>query len=66
MTRLFGGFGNAFYTAYHSNWPVDQAAGSRRALYNLYHVLNHANLFGGAYAGQALSMIDRLLAELGY
>jgi len=66
MTRLFGGFGNAFYTAYLSNWPVDQAAGSRRALYNLYHVLNHANLFGGAYAGQALSMIDRLLAELGY
>ncbi len=51
MTRLFGGFGNAFYTAYHSNWPLDQAAGSRRGLYNLYHVLNHANLFGGAYAG---------------
>ncbi len=66
MTRLFGGFGNAFYTAYHSSWPLDQAAGTRRALYNLYHVLNHANLFGGSYAGQAISTIDRLLAELGH
>jgi protein-ribulosamine 3-kinase len=66
MTSLFGGFGSAFYTAYHSAWPLDPAAGSRRGLYNLYHVLNHANLFGGAYAGQALSMIDRLLAELGH
>ncbi len=66
MTRLFGGFGKAFYTAYHSNWPLDQAAGSRRDLYNLYHVLNHANLFGGEYAGQALSMIDHLLAGLGH
>jgi protein-ribulosamine 3-kinase len=66
MTRLFGGFSNAFYTAYHSSWPLDQAAGTRRALYNLYHVLNHANLFGGSYAGQAISTIDRLLAELGH
>ena len=66
MTRLFGGFGNAFYTAYRSSWPLDQAAGTRSALYNLYHVLNHANLFGGSYAGQAISTIDRLLAELGH
>jgi fructosamine-3-kinase len=65
MTRLFGGFGNAFYTAYHSTWPLDQAAGTRRTLYNLYHVLNHLNLFGGGYGEQAQSMIDRLLAELG-
>jgi fructosamine-3-kinase len=66
MTRLFGGFGNAFYTAYHATWPLDQAAGTRRALYNLYHVLNHLNLFGGGYREQARSMIDRLLAELGH
>jgi fructosamine-3-kinase len=66
MTRLFGGFGNAFYTAYHATWPLDQAAGSRRALYNLYHVLNHLNLFGGGYREQAQAMIDRLLAELGH
>jgi fructosamine-3-kinase len=66
MTRLFGGFGNSFYTAYHATWPLDQAAGTRRALYNLYHVLNHLNLFGGGYLSQAQSMIDRLLAELGH
>jgi fructosamine-3-kinase len=65
MTKLFGGFGPAFYTAYQSTWPLDQAAGTRATLYNLYHVLNHFNLFGGAYQSQALSMIDRLLAELG-
>jgi protein-ribulosamine 3-kinase len=35
----------------------------RRDLYNLYHVLNHANLFGGGYAAQAQSMIERLLSE---
>jgi len=66
MTRLFGGFGHAFYTAYQSSWPMDQAAGTRRTLYNLYHVLNHLNLFGGGYREQAQSMIDRLLAELGH
>ncbi|HSC06385.1 MAG TPA: fructosamine kinase family protein [Steroidobacteraceae bacterium] len=66
MTRLFGGFGNAFYTAYHATWPLDQAAGTRRTLYNLYHVLNHFNLFGGGYAAQAESMIARLLGELGH
>ncbi len=66
MTRLFGGFGNGFYTAYHATWPLDQAAGTRRTLYNLYHVLNHLNLFGGGYREQAQAMIDRLLAELGH
>lgn len=66
MTRLFGGFSPAFYTAYHATWPLDQAAGTRRTLYNLYHVLNHLNLFGGGYLEQSRSMIDRLLAELGH
>jgi protein-ribulosamine 3-kinase len=66
MTKLFGGFGPAFYTAYHSTWPLDQGAGTRATLYNLYHVLNHFNLFGGAYQTQASSMIERLLAELGH
>jgi protein-ribulosamine 3-kinase len=66
MTRLFGGFGPAFYTAYHSTWPLDQGAGTRGTLYNLYHVLNHFNLFGGHYQSQAATMIDRLLAELGH
>ncbi len=65
MTRLFGGFGPRFHAAYQAAWPLDQAAGTRRTLYNLYHVLNHWNLFGGAYATQAAAMIDQLLAEFG-
>jgi protein-ribulosamine 3-kinase len=66
MTRLFGGFGAAFYAAYQSAWPLDQAAGTRRTLYNLYHVLNHWNLFRGGYAAQALAMTRSLLAEVGH
>lgn len=66
MTRLFGSFGPRFYSAYAATWPLDQAAGTRRDLYNLYHVLNHLNLFGGAYRGQAEAMIDRLLAAAGH
>jgi protein-ribulosamine 3-kinase len=65
MTRLFGGFGPRFYAAYQAAWPLDQAAGTRRTLYNLYHVLNHFNLFGGGYGRQAEGMIDKLLAEFG-
>lgn len=64
MTRLFGGFGASFYSAYQSAWPLDAGASSRVALYNLYHVLNHFNLFGGGYSRQALGTIQRLLAEL--
>jgi protein-ribulosamine 3-kinase len=63
MTRLFGGFGAAFYAAYRSTWPLDAGAGVRATLYNLYHVLNHFNLFGGGYASQAEGMIEQLLAE---
>ncbi len=62
MTRLFGGFGAGFYAAYQSSWPLDPGAGLRRDLYNLYHVLNHLNLFGGGYRAQARAMIDGLLA----
>lgn len=65
MTRLFGGFGPRFYAAYQATWPLDQAAGTRCTLYNLYHVLNHFNLFGGGYGRQAEGMIEKLLAELG-
>ncbi|MEJ2061407.1 MAG: fructosamine kinase family protein [Gammaproteobacteria bacterium] len=65
MTELFGGPGPAFYSAYHGVWALDGGYAVRRELYNLYHILNHFNLFGGGYAGQAERMIDRLLAELG-
>ncbi len=65
MTELFGGFSSAFYGAYHEAWPLDEGYGVRKTLYNLYHILNHANLFGGGYASQAESMMDQLLSELG-
>jgi len=64
MTRLFGGFGRAFYDAYESAWPLEAGADVRFDLYNLYHVLNHLNLFGGGYRGQAETLIERLLAEV--
>jgi protein-ribulosamine 3-kinase len=65
MTRLFGGFGPGFYAAYEHAWPLDAGAAVRSDLYNLYHVLNHLNLFGVGYRAQAESMIDRLLAASG-
>ncbi len=63
MTELFGGFSGAFYAAYREAWPLDVGYGTRKTLYNLYHVLNHLNLFGGGYLGQAEGMIKRLLIE---
>lgn len=64
MTELFGGFGSAFRRAYEDAWPLDPGYGTRKVLYNLYHILNHYNLFGGGYGAQAESMIDRLLADI--
>ena len=64
MTELFGGFSSRFYQAYHDAWPLDAGYRTRKTLYNLYHVLNHFNLFGGGYGSQAEHMIDSLLAEL--
>jgi fructosamine-3-kinase len=65
MSRLFGGFGPRFYAAYEHAWPLPPGADVRRDLYNLYHVLNHLNLFGGGYRARAEAMIDRLLAAAG-
>jgi protein-ribulosamine 3-kinase len=64
MTELFGGFSAEFYAAYRDAFPLDAGYGVRKHLYNLYHVLNHYNLFGGGYAVQAETLIDRVLAEL--
>lgn len=64
MTELFGGFAPAFHAAYREAWPLDPGYAVRRTLYNLYHVLNHASLFGGGYAAQAQRMTRQLLAEL--
>lgn len=63
MTELFGGFPAAFYGAYREAFPLDEGYEVRKKLYNLYHILNHLNLFGGAYLGQAEETIARLLKE---
>ncbi len=65
MTELFGGFPRAFYDAYAEAFPLHSGYPLRRTLYNLYHVLNHLNLFGHAYAAKANRMIEELLAALG-
>lgn len=64
MTELFGGFGSGFYAAYGEAWPLDPGYRVRKSLYNLYHILNHLNLFGGGYGDQAITTMKRLLAEL--
>lgn len=64
MTELFGGFPASFYDAYREAWPLANGYAQRRTLYNLYHVLNHLNLFGGSYLRQAKAMTGALLAEL--
>lgn len=64
MTELFGGFSADFYAAYREAYPLDGGYARRKTLYNLYHVLNHLNLFGGGYLGQAEDMTARLLAEV--
>lgn len=65
MTSLFGGFPPDFHAAYEAAWPLDDGYRVRREFYNIYHVLNHANLFAGGYVGQAQAAIERSLAEIG-
>jgi len=64
MTELFGGFSAGFYAAYREAWPLQQGYAVRKTLYNLYHILNHLNLFGGGYQRQAEQMMEQLLAEV--
>ncbi len=61
MTELFGGYSANFYAAYRAAWPLDAGYTTRRDLYNLYHILNHANLFGGGYVRQTEQLMQRLL-----
>jgi fructosamine-3-kinase len=62
MTELFGGFPAAFYRGYNEAWLLDDGYKQRKTLYNLYHILNHFNLFGGGYASQANRMIEQILS----
>ncbi|MBQ5580935.1 MAG: fructosamine kinase family protein, partial [Clostridia bacterium] len=59
MTELFGGFSPAFYSTYRSIAHVDAGYDERRDLYNLYHLLNHVNLFGYSYVGSVLHILNR-------
>ena len=63
MTRLFGGFDPRFYAAYREAWPPDAGEEIRRDVYNLYHLLNHLNLFGDAYAGAVGDIVFRFGQE---
>jgi fructosamine-3-kinase len=60
MTMLFGGFGREFYRAYDRAWPMAPGHERRIKLYQLYHVLNHLNLFGSGYLGQARGLLRSL------
>jgi len=59
FTELFGGFDARFYAAYNEAWPLDGGYAERRDLYNLYHLLNHLNLFGESYGGSVDAILRR-------
>ena len=59
MTELFGGYPASFYEAYSEITPIDSGYQDRRDLYNLYHMLNHLNLFGGSYLGSVQRILNR-------
>ena len=61
MAHLFGGFPAAFFEGYEATWPLPADHARRRDLYNLYHLINHANLFGGGYWQQSAASIQALL-----
>lgn len=61
MTELFGGFGRSFYEAYKETAGLDPGYQDRKDLYNLYHLLNHLNLFGGSYLHSVKSILRRYI-----
>jgi protein-ribulosamine 3-kinase len=63
MTELFGGFPREFYESYNSVWPLEGGYERRKHLYNLYHLLNHLNLFGRGYLGQVNATLRLLLGS---
>ncbi len=64
MTELFGGFPPDFLSAYREAWALPDEYRARRDFYNLYHLLNHANLFAGDYVARTARSIERLVAEI--
>jgi fructosamine-3-kinase len=63
MTELFGAFPAAFYQGYNAIYPVDHHYEQRKPIYQLYHLLNHANIFGHDYVIQAKALINRIIAQ---
>lgn len=63
MTELFGGFGADFYRSYNEVWPLETGYKQRKDVYNLYHMLNHLNLFGGGYLASCLSLAKKISAH---
>ena len=61
MTKLFGNFNSEFYENYHKVIPLKKGWEKRTLIYNFYHVLNHANMFGGSYLYQVKSYINNIL-----
>ena len=59
MTLLFGGLPHTFYQCYNSCWPMESGWRSRVPLYNLYHLLNHLNIFGDSYLESVQTTIAR-------
>lgn len=59
MSKLFGGFGNSFYDAYHSHFPEDEQTKARIEIYQLYYLLVHLNLFGSSYYGSVKSILQK-------
>ena len=64
MTEVFGGFPPEFYASYKENYPLEAGYEKRKHLYNLYHLLNHLNIFGGAYLGQVQATLGFLRNSL--
>jgi len=63
MTELFGGFGKRFYQAYRHHMPEQAGYPFRRDLYQLYHAINHLNLFGDSYLPQVNGLLHRIQAH---
>ena len=61
MTKLFGGFGKEFYEEYHKIFPIKKGFENRIIIYNFYHILNHANMFGGGYLKQVKDYVKAIL-----
>lgn len=64
MTHLFGGFSQSFYDEYNKTWPLQPGHEARRPFYKLYHILNHANLFGGPYLASSARLVDQILSRV--